>query len=230
MLEIINEVKPYTNSMDDQIEFIFYTDPLCCWSWAMEESIQEVKLKFKDQVKIRYCMGGLIPSWDHYNDSINSISKPIQMGPFWMHAQEITKVPMACNIWVDDPPVSSYPACIAVKCVNLQSPDLAEKYLKLLRKALMLSGKNIASEEIIFEVANDLFKNEGTFDLTLFKRDYKNDNGLNSFRLDLQEIKMNDIARFPTIILKNKNHKGLILVGHRQLHELCEAMEYVIRN
>src|SRR3954471_8227222 len=78
----------------DQLEIIYYTDPLCCWSWAIEPQLRKLQFEFTGKLKWRICMGGLLPGWKNYHDEINSVTRPIQMGPVWMHAQQISGMPM----------------------------------------------------------------------------------------------------------------------------------------
>ena len=57
-------------------------------------------------VVVKYKMGGLLPSWKHFSDSVNSIQKPIQMGPEWMHARALSGTEINDRIWITDPPAS----------------------------------------------------------------------------------------------------------------------------
>jgi predicted DsbA family dithiol-disulfide isomerase len=160
------------------LEITYYTDPLCCWSWAFEPQWRRLLYEFKGKVKYRYCMAGLLPGWDNYNDSINSVSKPIQMGPVWMHAKQLSGMPIEQNIWMSDPPSSSYPACIAVKCAAFQSLRAEEHFLRMLREAVMIRGENISKEEVIFNLAEKLAAIDGEFKITRFKEDIKSDKAL----------------------------------------------------
>src|SRR4051794_10923157 len=78
----------------DRVEISYYTDPLCCWSWAFEPQWRKLKFEYEGKISWRYCMSGLIPSWNDYNDPMHSVSRPIQMGPVWMHAMELSGMPM----------------------------------------------------------------------------------------------------------------------------------------
>ncbi len=140
----------------DQLEIIYYTDPLCCWSWAMEPQLRRIQFEYNGQITWRYCMGGLLPGWNNYHDEINSVTRPIQMGPVWMHAGQLSGMPMDANIWMKDAPASSYPSCIACKSAFLQSNGAGIRYLRLLREAAMLEGKNIYRQEILGNVAERL--------------------------------------------------------------------------
>lgn len=215
------------NNKADLIEITYYTDPLCCWSWGFEPQWRRFLYEFKGKIKYRYCMGGLLPKWKNYNDSINSVTRPIQMGPVWMHAKEISGMPIDHNIWMRDPPSSSYPACIAVKCARLQSANAEENYLRLLREALMIKGENISRQKALFEVADMLAAIVPEFNADRFREDFKNDNGLEEFRKDLQEIQYRHINRFPTLIIKNENKKGIIISGYRPYSLLMDAIQQI---
>ena len=53
----------------------------------------------------RIRMGGMIGNWSHFNDPINSVHRPSQMGPFWLQAKHITGMRLEPNIWMVDPPL-----------------------------------------------------------------------------------------------------------------------------
>lgn len=173
-------------------------------------------------------MGGLLPSWKDYNDDMNSISRPIQMGPVWMHASQLSGMPMNTRIWMEDPPSSSYPACIAVKCAEMQSAYAGERYLRLLREAIMIAGKNIAKQTILIEIAEELFaENITAFEISKFKNDLNNDNGLEAFRRDIQEVQVRNIHRYPTLILRSGTQSPRIITGYRPYNVLLDAIKQV---
>ncbi|MBV9961919.1 MAG: DsbA family protein [Parafilimonas sp.] len=196
------------------INITYYTDPLCCWSWAFETEWQKLLTQFQNKITWRYCMGGLLPAWNNYHDAVNSISRPLQMGPMWMHASKLTGVTIRDDIWVKDPPASSYPACIAVKSAALQSEIAAERYLFLLREACMVHAKNIASKDALLEVA-DILKTENIqFDTELFQQHLLGKEGREAFKKDLQEVKYRGINRFPSLIVNNQSGKAKLLTGY----------------
>ena len=155
----------------DGAEVTFYTDPLCCWSWAMEPAWDRLKNELGNGLKVCYKMGGLLPSWRHFEVEGHSINRPSQMGPEWMHAAHWSGVPINSQIWTNDPPASSYPACISVKCVQLQSEEFVEIFLHFLRKAVMIDGKNIAKTGALLDAAWLLHDKYSNFDLFRFKDD-----------------------------------------------------------
>lgn len=206
----------------------YYTDPLCCWSWAFESHWQKFKKEFAGQISYRYIMGGMIPDWKNYNDPFNSVSRPSQMGPLWYHAGKITGVQMNDAIWNGDYPSSSWLACIAVKCAGLQSPEAEELYLLNTRKALMEDGLNISKAEVLLSIAEKTNETLPEFDPKIFRDDLKNGRGRDAFRSDLQKTKYHGIGRFPTLTFTDVNGKGIIIVGYRPYEVLLQAFESVL--
>lgn len=208
----------------DRIELIFYTDPLCCWSWAMYSSLSQLQEQYADVLSIRFCMGGMIPDWKSYEDTLNAVTKPIQMGPVWMEAQHLTGVQLNSRIWFEDPPASSYPGSIAVKCAQLQSDAAGEEYLRLLWQAVMENGRNISKMDELVEISG--FMTTG-FDNGKFSEDLINGSGKKAFSRDLDEVRKQDISRFPTMVMKS-SRKGLIFTGYRSFDVLREGMRSII--
>ncbi len=173
-------------------------------------------------------MGGMIPDWKSYNDPMNAVSKPLQMGPVWMHAAQITNIPIHYSIWHEDPPSSSYPACIAVKCASSQSALAGELYFYAVQQALMVEGQNIARTEVLFKVAERVTAEHPTdFDLTLFQDAWTNEQGLRAFREDIKQARYHKIGRFPALTITDTTGKGIIIVGYRPYEALVQAFMQV---
>ena len=213
--------------MPDRIRVSYYTDPLCCWSWAFEEQWRKLLDEFGDSIEYRYVMCGMIPDWKSYNDPMNSVCKPIQMGPVWMHASEVTQVKMKHSIWFEDPPSSSYPSCLAVKTAGLQSDSAADKLLSLIRKALMEQGKNVARTEVLFDIVKQI--ETENFDMDRFFSDWKKQRGIDSFREDVKKAKFHNIGRYPTLTFTNAKGKGIMITGYRPYRVLRDAFLFANR-
>ena len=210
------------------IEIIIYTDPLCCWSWAFHASLEKLKKQLGSKASWQVKMGGLISTWDNFYDEVNSISRPSQMGPVWMHAGQVAQRAIQHQVWMRDPPASSYPACVAVKCVQLQSNEDGETYLQLLREACMSEGKNIARQSVLFGIAERLEAQETGFSFKKFKEDYEGGSGMQAFRADLEEVHFYNITRFPTLIIRWRDGKAIMLPGYRDHGEIINAMQTVV--
>lgn len=186
----------------------------------MAPAWERIKAEYGSGMTVQYKMGGLLPSWQHYEDAVHSISRPAQMGPEWMHAAHLSGVTINSQLWITNPPASSYPACIAVKCVQLQSEIYTETFLRLLREAVMLDGKNIATNNVLMETAWLLHDEYRDFDLFRFRDDLMGDTGKEAFRKDLQEAKYLGINRFPTLVIKRKEGPAVVLKGYQTYESL----------
>lgn len=211
-------------STADRVLITYYTDPLCCWSWALEESIKKLREEYHGQIQWSNVMGGMIQDWNSYNDPMNAINRPLQFGPVWMHASQISGVPMDSTIWHTDPPASSFPSCIAVKCAALQSSSAEELLLSALRHAVMTEVKNIAKESMIMKIAEEVSDEHGELDFKLFKESWENGSGAQAFRADLQQTRYLKIGRYPTLTFTTDHTKGLMITGYRPYAILEDAL------
>jgi putative protein-disulfide isomerase len=217
-----------TNKVTDQVALVCYTDPLCCWSWGMQPQLQRLLEEFPGRITVEYCMGGLIPSWEEFSDPLNSIQNPSQMGPMWMQAGHLTGRPIDDMVWISDPPSSSYPACIAVKTAQMQSPEAGKQLLFRLSEAVMENRKNISKTEVISQVAEALAKDHPeVIDFERFKKEYNGDLSREAFRQDLQKVKLNKIGRFPTFTISSHKGHGVMITGYRPYEALLEAIRQV---
>lgn len=209
--------------MSKHFEMEYFTDPLCCWSWGMEPQMRKLRYLLKNQLSYRYVMGGLIRDWDHYKDPLNSINRPSQMGPLWMEAKHTTGQPIDESIWIKGPVDTSYPACMAVKAAEMQSPMAGEAMLRWLREAVMMHRKNIGEKEVILEIAENLV-DEGLLSMQKFERSFFSEESATAFRMDLNAVKLKGISRFPTMLISSGN-KTVQITGYRPFSVLLDAFK-----
>lgn len=201
------------------LEVTYYTDPLCSWSWAMEPQWRRLRYEFGDRAIWRYSMGGLIPDWQQFSDPLNNVSRPIQMGPIWVQVRHLTQMPIDDRLWVENPPNSSYPACIAVKAAQKQSENAGDRYLRRLREAAMLERRNIADRDVLLELAAEIGLQSDRF-----AADLNDSQVLQAFREDLKEMRYYGIGRFPTLVLRVPSGRSLLMVGYRPYNVLRDAI------
>lgn len=209
----------------------YYTDPLCSWSWAFEAQWRRLRYECVGHLVWRYHMGGLIADWQSYDDPFNDIRGPAQMGPQWFQVQKVSGMPLDEHIWQADPPASSYPACIAVKAAECQGQTIADAYLRRLREAAMMESRNIARREILLAVARQTASESAgdrALNLARFEADLDSPETMEAFRQDLRNAAYLSIGRFPTLILRRNDGRGIVLVGYRPYDPLCAALEHLM--
>lgn len=210
-----------------RVQITYFTDPLCCWSWALEPQWRKLQMHYAHAINWRYVMGGLLPDWQHFHDTDQSVSKPIQMGPVWMQATALSGMPTSPRLWFDNPPKSSYPACIGFVCAAKQSSLAGEIYLRLLREGLMIHGENIAEKEVLLKLASDLPAYLPSFDVKQFAADIVNETGLELFKTHLAEARAHNIERYPTLVFRYAG-QAYILTGHRPYFQLEDLLKKLL--
>jgi putative protein-disulfide isomerase len=171
-------------------------------------------------------MGGLLPSWKNFVDPMNSVNRPAQMGPIWMEASHITGMPIESAIWIQNPPLSSYPACIAVKAAGMQSFEAGEIYLRLVREAIMIYKQNISEVSVLLNIAKDITTlMQSSFDFVQFKHDLHSEEALEAFRKDVAEVQAKQITRFPTLLIRKQGGPSLIMTGYRPFKAIRAIMD-----
>lgn len=206
----------------------YYTDPLCCWSWAMEPAFRKLRYLLADRLEIKYVMGGLLLDWNHFSDKLNDIRKPSQLGPLWMEAKYISGQPINESLWVSDPVDSSYPACMAVKAAGVQSRVAEEAMLRELREAVMLKKQNIGNLENILKIAETL-EEKGVLKLKRFKTGFYNDEASDLFQKDLDLVKIRGISRFPSMLI-SYDDRTVQITGYRPFSVLVDTFKVLDKN
>lgn len=209
------------------LSITYFTDPLCCWSYALEPAWQRLKTELGDALTYQYCMGGMLPDWNGYHDSLNAVTRPLQMGPIWLQAKHISGIFIDDKLWFKDPPASSYPACVAVKAAAQQSPFAEEWLLHALQKAAMGEGRNIAQKQVLLDVAAQTEKDHpGQFNYGLFTKHLLSDTVLEAFKRDLAATAERRITRFPTLLVRLQGSPlAVTLTGYRPYESMVAVLE-----
>lgn len=214
-------------SGDARLRVEYYTDPLCCWSWALEPVWREIRQRYGSALSWTVVLGGMIESWATFRDPMNDIGAPPQLAPLWHLAGRATGVPIDPAIWHVDPPASSYPASVAVKAALLQGTDAGERYLALAREAVMTRRLNIARRDVLLQLADELsLVKPRSFDAARFSDDLVGEDAREAFRADLQRVRFLRIGRFPTIVAHGPSGSR-IAVGYRPAAAMEEMLSAV---
>jgi putative protein-disulfide isomerase len=220
-----NKVIPGRQQSGSVIDITVYTDPLCCWSWGAAPHWEQLRQHLATLAKWSFRMGGLLPSWKEFLDEVQSVTRPAQMGPVWMHASQLINRPINTRLWHLDPPASSYPACVAVKAAGFQSEAMGSAYFALAQRACMQEGRNIAKPEVLLELAEELASGYSSFDCFRFEKEYRGDEAMDAFREDLLQTQYYRITRLPTLVVHRGAGHGLVLSGFKPFEELARVVD-----
>lgn len=174
-----------------------YTDPNCIWSWGAEPIMRRMEMRYGHQLTIDFVLGGLIRDFDDFHDAANDIREPEDVAPHWEEASREHGMPVDVGVWEENPPRSTYPACIATRAAGLQGPELGFRYLRRLREVTATERRDIARRDTLIEVGETV-----GVDLDLFLRALEDGRAERAFRQDLTWMQRRGVRGFPTFELE----------------------------
>jgi putative protein-disulfide isomerase len=161
-----------------QIRASFYTDPADPWSWALEPSLRRMEVEFGGSVAFTYVMGGLD----------REIADPVAVARTWLEAGARSGMPVDPRLWLDGPPVSTYPACLAVEAASEQGDP--GPYLRRLREGFALRGRKLDTTEALVEEA----RATPGLDVERFRIDLGSNAIVELFGADLERLRANGLT------------------------------------
>ena len=157
------------------MQVFYYTDPACPWSWALEPAIRRLEGRGRS---VRYVMTGLA----------REFGNPLEQISAQLNASEASGMPVDPRLWLEGPPSSSYPACIAVKAAAEQGDPGA--FLRRLRQGFMCRRRKLDTAEALVEEARAI----SGLDLARFRIDLGSHAILEAFGADLGRTREAGVA------------------------------------
>jgi predicted DsbA family dithiol-disulfide isomerase len=206
---------------DPKAEIICFTDPYCSWCWATEPVLYRLRETYRDQICLRFVMGGLVRDMSEFFDGANNIRATSEVMPHWRMVSERTGQPINERLMGDitDPHWSTWPACIAVKAVDRQSPEIGNAYLRRLRRAALTERKLISDAEIYTDLAGDV----AGLDMDGFLNRLSDGTAEQAFREDLKECRRFGASGFPSILIQ-AGDRGIMVNGYRPYKTYADAL------
>jgi 2-polyprenyl-6-methoxyphenol hydroxylase-like FAD-dependent oxidoreductase/predicted DsbA family dithiol-disulfide isomerase len=213
---ISEELELGTISMHKPVDVLYFTDPICSTCWIIQPMIRKMKLEYGNYLNIRYCMGGLLPSWTDYTSG--AIQKPADAAEHWEIACACHDMPMDGDVWIEDPLHSSYPPSIAFKAAQLQDSEKAVAFLRRIQEMVFLEKKNIIKWEHLHQAAFD-----NGLDPAKLLRDFEG-RAKELFDEDLALAKELEVHSFPTLFFTGVTGKQIRIRGLQPYEKLEEAI------
>ncbi|HEY9898111.1 MAG TPA: DsbA family protein [Pantanalinema sp.] len=209
-----------------RVEILYFTDPFCSWCWALEPVLYRIKETYRDQVRVRTVMGGLVEDIANFLDAANGISGTADVAPHWEHVAQVTGQPIDGRFMREntDPHWGTWPACTAASTAALQGPAQGEAYLRRLRRAAQAEGRNASDPAVYMAVAAEA---EG-LDLARFEADLASGEGARAFQEDRILGARYGVRSFPTLIIHslapNEADRPLLVNGARDFDTLRQVL------
>jgi predicted DsbA family dithiol-disulfide isomerase len=143
---VLIELSPSTHYVPHvpAIDASYYTDPACPWSWALEPSLRRLEVEFGEGIALRLAMGGRAPAFEDPQACVAE----------WLDACDRSGMPFDPRLWLESPPSSSHPACLATIAAGEHGPALQAAYLRRLREGLMCGRRKLDALEALVAEAH----------------------------------------------------------------------------
>ncbi|WP_332732478.1 ClpXP adapter SpxH family protein [Flavihumibacter sp.] len=198
------------------IKLLYFTDPICSSCWGIEPQLRKLKQEYGHYFDIEYRMGGLLKSWSEYGGS--DVSGPSSVGQHWDEAGAHYQMPIAGDVWNEDPLHSSYPPSIAFKAAQLQDNLKAAQFLRRIKEMVFTEKKNITKLEHLLQAAKD-----AGLDVKQFEFDYEQKAKL-LFEEDLSMAKAWGVRGFPTIYFIDEDDNRFKVYGSKPYQHYEQAL------
>jgi putative protein-disulfide isomerase len=213
------------NPQQKSVDLYYVTDPICSHCWALEPVFRRFKEQYGHYFTFHTAMGGLLERWgDGPVDPGNGIFGPADVAGHWREVGEHSRMPIDGTLMIDNPVQSSYPPSRVFKIIQKHHNDaLAYTFLRRAREALFAGNRNISELSVLIDIVNGL-----GLDGNAIVAEAEQPIGQQLLAEDFNLVGRLGARGFPTIVMINKENKGLKVVGHRPLEHYIRALAQVL--
>jgi len=191
------QIVPVEMAVPGGVRVVEYTDPYSVWCWGCEPLIRRLAYRYPD-VEVVTVMGGLFEDFTPMKEYWIRMS-----GGRWQETVEafLTAVAgqhgMPTNVpgmmtWMEDFR-STWPACIAVKAAERQGVEAGRKYLRRIREAVQVEGRDIGARETQIALAK-----EADLDSSSFAGALDDGSTRLAFKDGLTQCQLRGVSGFPS--------------------------------
>jgi predicted DsbA family dithiol-disulfide isomerase len=158
------------------VEVTCYTDPVCPWSWGLEPALRKLGEEFAGEVRFTYVMCGMVRQLE---GGVAQDGAAFKLLSSTLEAAWQSGMPVDPRPWLDDPPRSSHPACIAVKAAEQQGDPAP--LLRRLREGFLCRRRRLDVAQALLEESRHV----PALDPERFSIDFHSHATLEAFGADL---------------------------------------------
>lgn len=188
-----------------RVEVTEFTDPYCTWCWGAEPVVRRLRETYRDQLAVSYVMGGLAEDYEQFTDPAGSAATDGEVAPHWQAAAQQHGMPVDVSLWHDDPPGSTYPACVAYEAATFQDEGLADRFLRRMREAGAAEAANLEREAVLGELARDV-----GLDVQQFLAEFDSHAAWQAFEDDRATAREHGATSFPTFLVEFDGGRELL--------------------
>jgi arsenite methyltransferase len=183
------------------VEIVHYADPWCWWSWGLEPVLQRLKEVYGENVKVTYKMGG---QFESLNEWMQEYGVDERTTLDWVRESiELTNMPVRPDYYVRTGVRSSHPACRSFKAAQLQSEELAARYLRRMMEAFGLECRPATDDELI-RLAGEVGLDGGRL-----KKDVRSEAVAKALDADIGEMHQSGV-NFLSLLIRNRDGRQVV--------------------
>ncbi len=203
------------------IRIDYFTDPLCSWCFAIEPVLERLKREFGSRIEIHY---RLFPLFTDLKEALSEPTRLWNIADRYRIVSKKTGIPIDNRVWYEDPPHSAYPPAESVKAAERQGLEAVDRYIGLLRIAVMREAKNIARREVQIETAG-----KAGLDLAQFEKDLADPRLREEVDADVNEAIRQNVESRPAFLISNSVGDKVYLCGPRNYDVFAAAVDGLYR-
>ena len=218
-------------SVDSPIEFSreylhaqWFTDPMCSWSFAAEDSINAFRRHFSGRLIFQNRMFVLYRELSGFLDA-HGMTSPSEFASRIEKVAKATGKKIESTAWSNNTvPESSEQCCLWIKAAQLLDAEKGDLFLSEMRKTLFLEGKDISSERVIEDLAKSSGLEVQTLRLGLFSQKVRS-----VLEEDQKAAEDEKVTARPTLVLRNSGGDRVFIGGLLDSELYIHAGEVLLR-
>lgn len=135
-----------------RVNLIYFSDPVCSTCWIVDSYVKKLLSEYASTIDLEVRMGGLLESWDVFAGSSPEKSAAY-LQKLWEKESARYGIQLDGSIWAKKPVSSSTPASLAYYAAELQSPEKAIKFIRIVREMLFLQNRDISEKRHLVTAA-----------------------------------------------------------------------------
>src|SRR5438067_5888036 len=168
-----------------------YTDPWSVWCWAIEPQLLRLRERHGSRLQFQTKLGAILETPPPPGFPREEVVR------MFGAARRQSGMPLDPEIVLKKETPTTNRAGIAAKAVGLVDPDRAERYLRALRFAALVEGRDIESLDVQEGIAREVGVDEPQF-----REAIESDEAQREFYGDQAEARVRGITGFPTVTFR----------------------------
>ena len=208
-----------------RVHLIYFSDPVCSTCWIADSYVKKLLSEYSAIIDLEIRMGGLLDSWDVFaGQSPEKSAADLQK--LWNTESSRYGIQLDGSIWAKKPIASSIPASLAFYAAEIQSPEKAIKFIRVVREMLFLQNKDISENRHLVTAAYQV-----GLDVPTFLADMGSSNVYQKYIEAKHDKNQFNITHYPSLVFINEegeNAKSIDLSDSVSLNDMYADWERIL--